>query len=140
MAFLLAEEPTWAVRSGKNLNRFWRNRLRDAQLRLDFARNFLKEVQRDFSASALPVADGRYTLEKALRAELSAIAEYWRVLSILTDLLTEGKPSDEKEWLGRKGRECGRHSVGIPPANVPKSTPPGSIRKRVDTPAPSEHT
>lgn len=80
----------------KALEELWLNRLHDTALRLDFARNFVKELQRDFSAGALPSADGRY-FQRALYAENSALKEYERVLRIFTDLTVHGKIPNESD-------------------------------------------
>jgi len=77
----------------------WRQRLNDANLRLDFSRNFLKEVQRDSAAGGIPVPDQHYAYRKALRAERFALAEYSKVLRIFTDLVVNGTIPDEAEWM-----------------------------------------
>lgn len=79
------------------LERLWRQRMKDAQLRLDFARNYLKEVQRDFPSGTVPPPDGVFAHHKALRAENAALAEYHRVLRVYTDLVLHGTIPAEKE-------------------------------------------
>lgn len=79
----------------QRMEEIWLERLRDAKLRLDFARNYFKEVQGDFSL--LPPSDGQYALKRALRAENVALAEYHRVLRIYADL-TKGIMPNEDEW------------------------------------------
>ena len=81
----------------KTLEDRWRQRLKDAALRVDFARNYVKEVQRDFPADTLPSTDGRY-LQRALHAQTLALKEYQRVLRIYTDLVVHGKIPDEAHW------------------------------------------
>ena len=83
--------------------------MRNARLSLDFARNFLKEVQRDFPRESVASADGQFALQKALRAENLALAEYRRVLRIFTDLVVEGTVPDENVWLHRKATSNGSH-------------------------------
>ena len=89
------------------LERLWRQRMRDAQLRLDFARNYLKEVQRDFPSGTLPQLDGAFAHQKALRAENAALAEYHRVLRVYTDLVLHGTIPAEKESLRRQTGSAG---------------------------------
>ena len=91
----------------REIEEVWRNRVRDAQLRLDFARNFVKEVQRDFPPDSVPSADGRFAFQKALRVENFALAEYRRVLRIFTDLALGGKTPDENAWWHRKAASAG---------------------------------
>ena len=82
----------------EELEQLWRSRVKDAQLRLDFARNYLAEVQRDFPPGDVPSPDGSFALQKALRAENFALAEYHRVLRMFTDLVLHGTIPDDKEW------------------------------------------
>jgi hypothetical protein len=77
------------------LEDLWRKRLTDAKLRLDSARNDVKEVQRDLPSDDIPAPDGRFAYSRALRAESFALAEYKRVLRIFTDLTRNGKIPDE---------------------------------------------
>ena len=77
-----------------------RSRVEDVKLGLDFASNFVKEVQRDIQE--LPSSDGDFAIQRALRLEDHARAEYLRVQRILTDLMTEGKIPDEDDWQRRK--------------------------------------
>jgi hypothetical protein len=77
------------------LENLWASRLQDARLRLEFAANYLKEVQGDIEADSVSVADGNFAFEKAVRAENSALAEYNRVLRIYTDLTVSGIIPDE---------------------------------------------
>jgi len=81
----------------KELEAVWRRRVTAAKLRLDFARLYLKEVEGDLAADAVPVADGHFAFRKALRAERFAVAEYTRVLRIYTDLIVHG-------IISRRGR------------------------------------
>lgn len=79
--------------SVSKLVRLWRSRLEDAQLRLDFARNYLNEIQQDFPAGDSPA------LADAIRAESIAQTEYLRVLRIFSEFVLDGngKISDERE-------------------------------------------
>ena len=79
------------------IEELWLARLRDAKLRLDFAQNYVREVQRDYSS--LPATDGQYALQRAVRAENVALAEYHRVLKIYTDLTKGIMPNEHDEPL-----------------------------------------
>ena len=87
------------------LEDLWRARLDNALLRLRFAQNYMREVQRDVGAKDIPAADGRFAFQKALRAENLALAEYRRVLRIFRDLVVSGKTPDEEEWRKAAGAE-----------------------------------
>ena len=69
----------------------WRDRLKDAKTRLEFARSYLREVQQDYQSGALPSPDGSYAYQRAVRAEAAALAEYVRVLRIFSELAMDGK-------------------------------------------------
>lgn len=77
----------------KAIEELWLNRLHDVALRLDFARSYVKELQRDSSS-----ADGRYLHQRALHAENSALKKYERVLRIFSDLTVYGKIPNESDW------------------------------------------
>jgi len=81
----------------REMEAHWRSRLADAKLRLDFTRNFLQEVQRDFPLGD-PSPDGQFAYQKALRAERHAQEEYTRVLRLYTQLVLDGKIPDAHEW------------------------------------------
>ena len=78
-----------------SLEELWRRRVEDVGLRLDFARNFVEEVQRDLAAGAVPEADRTFSYQRALRAEKVAAVEFGRVLLIYADLVVNGKPPGE---------------------------------------------
>ena len=84
------------------LEALWRSRLCDARLRLDFARNYFKEIQRDFTDGGISAPLERYALDKALRAERAALREYGRILTILNDLTIHGKIPKEDDWPRHK--------------------------------------
>lgn len=88
----------------QELERLWRSRLRDAEIRLDFAVNFLQEVQRDFPH---PFRDGRDAYQNALRAQKAAVADFKRVLRFFTDFVIDGKIPDEEEWQKYKAAAAG---------------------------------
>jgi hypothetical protein len=81
-----------------SLAELWRRRVEETGLRLDFARNFLEEVQRDVAAHAVPAADGTLSYQRALCAQNVAAVEFGRVLRIYADLVVNGKPPAEGKW------------------------------------------
>lgn len=76
----------------------WRKRVTDAKLRLDSARTYVKEVQRDLPHGDVPAPDGDYAYRHALHAENFALVEYNHVLRIFTDLIINGKIPGEDDW------------------------------------------
>ena len=84
--------------------RLWRGRLADAHLRLDFARHFLQEMEREFPLHDTS-PDGQFAYQRALCAEKVAEAEWRRILHIFTDLVMEGKVPDESDWQRRRASE-----------------------------------
>jgi hypothetical protein len=94
-----------------SLEEQWRRRVEDAGLRLDFARNFVEEVQRDVAAHAVPAADGTFSYQRAVRAENVAAVEYGRVLRIYADLVVNGKPPDEGDWAAQAKTDWGQQST-----------------------------
>ena len=75
-----------------SLEEMWRCRVENAGLRLDFARIFVEEIEKDF-ADAVPPAEG--TFPYALRAQNVAAVEYGRLLRIYVEFVVNGKPPDE---------------------------------------------
>ena len=80
------------------LKELWRKRLKDARLRLDFARSYFREIQGDFADASISAPLERYELDHALRAERAALAEYERILRILNDLVFHGTIPKEEDW------------------------------------------
>jgi len=85
----------------KLLEELWRDRLNEARLRVELARNFLREIQQDFKNGTMPQPDGDFAFQRAGRAENSALAEYSRVLRVFHDLTVKGKIPDETDWPPR---------------------------------------
>ena len=86
----------------KELDELWRNRVAQAKLRFDLARNRTNAIVRDFPlADTSP--DGRDGYRHAIRLENLALAEYNRVRQIYADLVTGGAVPDEDEWQRHKG-------------------------------------
>ena len=79
----------------------WRTRLKNAHLRLYFARSYFKEIKQDFTAADISGPVERFAFDKALRAETAALADYRRISKILTDLTVHGKIPNENEWQRR---------------------------------------
>jgi hypothetical protein len=82
----------------KALEELWGQRLEDAKLQLDFARNYLAEVERDYSAGSVPINELQFAHHKALRVENLALRHYNHVRRIYTDLMVNGVIPDESEW------------------------------------------
>lgn len=80
----------------KALEDLWWRRLNDAKLRVDFARNHMNEVHRDYPSG--PESDHVFARQQALREENFARAEYNRILGIYTDLTVHGKVPSEDDW------------------------------------------
>lgn len=89
----------------RTLEELWRQRLNDAKLRLDFARNYLTEVRRDHASGNVPDAERHSAYQDALRAENLAFAEYNRVLGSYTDLTVNGIIPDEAAWHTAKATD-----------------------------------
>lgn len=77
------------------LEALWRNRVKDARLRLDFARSYMQEIKQDFASGDLSGPMERYAIQKALRTETVALAEYARILALFNDLVIHGKVPKE---------------------------------------------
>lgn len=105
----------------KALEQHWRNRLADAKLRLDFARNYLAEVRRDLPSGEIPQADGDFAFQRAVRAETFALVKYKRVLRIYADLIVHGWIPDEAE-LRDDPSEPIRHAPGTAHFRCPCGT------------------
>ena len=92
----------------KDIENLWRERVRDVRLRLDFARNYLAEIQKDVKAGGIPRADGDFAYRNAIRAEREALAEYRKMLKIFTDLTLHGRfPADNPEPPSSAGKAAG---------------------------------
>jgi hypothetical protein len=85
----------------KHLHELWQQRVDGAKLRLDFARNYMVEVRRDYPAGDIPEPDHQFALREALRSENFALAQYNKVL--YSDLTVKGIIPDESAWLRAQG-------------------------------------
>ncbi|MBZ5578493.1 MAG: hypothetical protein LAP40_18170 [Acidobacteriia bacterium] len=79
----------------------------DVRLRLDFARSYLAEIQRDVQAGAIPAPDGDFAYGNAIRADREALAEYARVLRIFTDLTLHGRLPEDNEEPPPRAQQAG---------------------------------
>ena len=70
----------------QELEDFWGQRLKDAKLRLDLARNYLNEVQSDLKSGSIPSPDRHHAYQHALRAEILAVKCFRRVLDTFNAL------------------------------------------------------
>lgn len=82
----------------KALEELWRQRVNTARLRLEFARNYVAEVQQEVRQEGLPSADGAFAYRQAIRSEINALSEFRRVLKIFTELTVDGKIPDENDY------------------------------------------
>lgn len=83
------------------LEELWRVRVTDAKLRLEFAREYVLELQKEMKADGIPAPDGHFAYQQALRSEMNALAEFRRVLQVFRDLTMEGKIPDENQYRRR---------------------------------------
>jgi hypothetical protein len=75
----------------EQLEESWKARLDDARLQLDFARSYVREVERGIIQSgSTPARCGQEAYIDALKGEKQAITKYESVLNIFTGLVTCG--------------------------------------------------
>ena len=80
----------------KDIEARWKQRMENAKLRLDFAINYLKEIEDDRRAGRALATDLDFH-RLAVRAETQAREEYERISRIYEDLVCQGKiPEDEE--------------------------------------------
>ena len=77
--------------SRKDIEAQWRERLTNAKLRLDFAENYVRAVERDLHTAGVPSPDGSYAYRSALRAKNLALQYYNEVLRVFSNLVLYGK-------------------------------------------------
>ena len=111
----------------QELESLWRDRVRDAKIRLDLARSYLEEVRQDRGSGAIPAADGDDAYRRALQADREALTELARVLRIFTELLVHGEIPDEADTARQRTERtpCGRGSEALAEAR-----PQGARRKQ----------
>src|SRR5215831_16527523 len=80
------------------LEKLCRTRLDEVKLRVELARNFLREIHEDTKNGTLPRPDGEFAYRRAVRAENLALAEYTRILRIFHNLTVNGKVPDGTDW------------------------------------------
>lgn len=81
----------------------WFQRVNDAKPRLDFASNYMGEIEDDCSGTDIPPSDHHYAHQTGLSGENLALVEYNLVLRIYADLTVRGIIPDEAEWLKSQG-------------------------------------
>ena len=91
----------------KALEVTWLQRLKDAKLRLDFARNYLKDVVQDFPMKEISNSDGHFAYQQAIRAENLALQDYNRVRRIYGGLTMNGIVPDEFVYLKARAANAG---------------------------------
>ena len=57
------------------LEGLWYRRLNDAKLRVEFAKQYRREIEGDFTTGGIPPSDDHLPYQRALRAEYIALAE-----------------------------------------------------------------
>ena len=73
------------------LEDLWRERLQEAQRRYSLAKVACAKAAQECAGGLTPASDGRFALQMALRGEMTALAEYQRVLAIFHDLAVNRK-------------------------------------------------
>ena len=73
----------------------WRRRFKEAKLRLDFARAFVKDLSEGCQLGVIPASDAVSTYRRALGREREALVEFDRIAEILEDLIICGTIPDE---------------------------------------------
>jgi hypothetical protein len=89
--------PSDLVHQRKVLEKRWHQRVEEAKLRLDSARQYTTEVERNFPIGEVPPPDGNFVRRRALQAENVALGDFHRVLRIYTELVVNGKVPDEND-------------------------------------------
>jgi len=84
----------------KALEELWHERLKGAQLRLEFAQSSLHEFLNENPVGTLS-ADGHYAYRQAVKEETLALLEYARVQQIYQNLTVHGIIPDE-DTLGKE--------------------------------------
>jgi len=74
----------------------WRRRIQSARQRVDFARAFVDEVERDREAGAVSEHHGSEAYHRALGAEILALRDYATVLEGFQDLVRQEMVLDGK--------------------------------------------
>ncbi len=75
----------------------WEKRLEDAKLQFDFSHIYVNEVLGDVRSGSIHLADVEGACRRALRVEVTAIKEYFRLLQIYEDVVLRGKYPDGVE-------------------------------------------
>jgi hypothetical protein len=83
--------------SRQELENQLRERVANAKVRLDLARNYVREVQRDLKSGTITESDGHHAHQYALQAETLALQHYQSVLNTLSTLVLTGKIPDEQD-------------------------------------------
>lgn len=79
----------------------WRLRLKNAKLRLEFARAYVLEIQKEVKPGFISNPGGGFAYQQALLAEGNASAEFRRVLQVFRDLTVAGNIPDESPYRKR---------------------------------------
>jgi hypothetical protein len=76
----------------------WHQRVKEAKLRFHSAREYTKEVEREFPTFDA-AADASFYRRRAPQAEGVALGAYYRALRIYKELTVNGKVPDEGDGL-----------------------------------------
>ena len=79
----------------KRAEQIYREKLRQAQNRYQFATAQIRQLQAEYSTGSVPSADGDFALRNALRNENDARSDYMRVLRVFTQLILHGEQPEE---------------------------------------------
>ena len=69
----------------------WRNRLEIARSRYQALQERCKAAVKEHGGEGTPSAEGKLAIRRALKAEMTALDEYRRVLEVFGALLVQGK-------------------------------------------------
>lgn len=86
---------TEGAQARRRAEEIWREKLRQAETRYQLAAAHSRQVEAECSGGLMPSSDGNFALQKALRVEDNARAEYVQVLRTFTRLILYGEPPDE---------------------------------------------
>jgi hypothetical protein len=87
--------------SKRELEDFWRERLREARLKYEEASKAFKATWGEHFEKRL-TADPTIAILRARDIEVQALSEYMRVLKIFTDLVVHGKLPPRRCWRDRE--------------------------------------
>ncbi|HLK51094.1 MAG TPA: hypothetical protein VKT49_23290 [Bryobacteraceae bacterium] len=81
----------------RELEEEWRERLRAAEEQYRCASEEYRKIQAEFQARSMASVDSNSAVQRALRAENEARAEYVRVLQTFARLILRGEPPADEQ-------------------------------------------